>query len=57
MRVIVKAARYSLGMLHTINAGDTLPATGVGKYVSHLYPMLAGPMSEAFRQASSGGLR
>jgi hypothetical protein len=31
-----------------INGRDTVPTTDAGKYVSHLYSMLVGPMSEAF---------
>jgi hypothetical protein len=48
VRVTVKVARYNPGVMHTFNVRDPLPTASVGKYVSHLYSMLAGPMSEAF---------
>lgn len=48
MRVAIKAARYSPIVLHAFNEGDTLPTASMGRYASHLYSMLAGPMSEAF---------
>jgi hypothetical protein len=48
VRVTVKAAYYSPSVSDVFNVGKTLPATGVGKYVSHLYSMLASPMSRAF---------
>jgi hypothetical protein len=35
-------------MSRVFNAGDMLHAAGVGKYASHLYLMLVGPMSEAY---------
>jgi hypothetical protein len=48
VRVIVKVTSYSPSVLHTFNVGDTLPTSSVSKCVSHLYSMLAVPMSESF---------
>jgi hypothetical protein len=48
VRVIVKSTCCRSGAPRTFNAKDTLPATGAGKYASHLHSMLADPMSEAF---------
>jgi hypothetical protein len=55
--VTVKVARYKLGMPHTFNARDTLPATGVGKYACHPHSMPVGPTLEASIKHLPGGLR
>jgi hypothetical protein len=48
VRVIVNSARYRPEALGAFNAMDTLPATDVGKYASHLYSKLVEPMLDAF---------
>jgi hypothetical protein len=52
VQVIVKVTCYNPSVLHTFNVADTLHTASVSKYVSHLYSMLAGPMSEAFARHS-----
>jgi hypothetical protein len=48
MQITVKSAHCRPGALCTFNVGDTLPAASTVKYASHLHPVLAGPMSEAY---------
>jgi hypothetical protein len=48
MPIIVESTRYRPKAPRTLNARDTLPVADVGKYASHLYSMLTGPVSKAF---------
>jgi hypothetical protein len=48
MRETVHSICCRLGALRAVNAGDTPPATVVGKCASRLHQMLASPMPGAY---------
>jgi hypothetical protein len=48
MWVTLKSAHYRPETSRAFNARGTLHASYAGKYASHLYSMVVGPMSEAF---------